>query len=139
MQDHGALGQEDPMVVLLKGWLAAVTLLAELWMGAGCGTDGHTFRGLALFLLPGGRPLRLGGVSGTAAAAGAGAGSGAGSTGAGAGSAGSAGAGSAGAGSGTASTFSSNRKGNAGAAGVYHIAVHVGELEAQIAQSNRAV
>ena len=32
-----------------------------------------------------------------------------------------------------------NRKGNAGAAGVYDITVHVGELEAQIAQSNRAV
>ena len=32
-----------------------------------------------------------------------------------------------------------NRKGNAGAAGVYDITVHVGELEAPIAQSNRAV
>ena len=32
-----------------------------------------------------------------------------------------------------------NRKGNAGAAGVYHIAVYVCEFEAQIAQSNRAV
>ena len=32
-----------------------------------------------------------------------------------------------------------NRKGNAGAAGVYDITVHVGELEAQITQSNGAV
>ena len=32
-----------------------------------------------------------------------------------------------------------NRKGNAGAPGVYHVAVHVGELKAQIPQSNRAV
>ena len=29
------------MVSLLKGWLAVVTLLAVLWMGAGGGTDGH--------------------------------------------------------------------------------------------------
>ena len=82
------------------------------WRSGGGGPGAGTlFGGLALFLLPGGRPLRLGAVSGTAAAAGAGAGSGAGSTGAGAGSAGvSAGAGSAGSagsGSGTASTFSS--------------------------------
>ena len=73
------------------------------WRSGGGGPGAGTlFGGLALFLLPGGRPLRLGAVSGTAAAAGAGAGSGAGSTGAGAGSAGSAGSG-----SGTASTFSS--------------------------------
>ena len=32
-----------------------------------------------------------------------------------------------------------NRKGNAGAPGVYHISIHVGEFEAQITQSNRAV
>ena len=38
MQDHRAL---ESMVSLLKGWLAVVTLLAVLWMGAGGGTDGH--------------------------------------------------------------------------------------------------
>ena len=32
-----------------------------------------------------------------------------------------------------------NREGNAGALGVYHISIHVGEFEAQITQSNRAV
>ena len=32
-----------------------------------------------------------------------------------------------------------NRKGNAGAPGVYHVAVHVCQFEAQITQSNRAV
>ena len=81
------------------------------WRSGGGGPG--LFGGLGLFLDPGGRPLRLGGVSGTAVGAGAGAGSGAGSTGAGAGSAGvSAGAGSAGsagvsAGAGSASAFSS--------------------------------
>ena len=128
------------------------------WRSGGGGPGAGTlFGGLGLFLLPGGRPLRLGGVSGTAAAAGAGAGSGAGSTGAGAGSAG---------GWGLrwcwlrglrwfghrvniflhfffrkilVFVVQKNRKGNAGAAGVYDITVHVGELEAQITQSNGAV
>ena len=101
----------------LWGWscLRRLSLRRLLALGTGGPGAGTLFGGLALFLDPGGRPLRLGAVSGTAAAAGAGAGSGAGSTGAGAGSAGvSAGAGSAGsvgaagsAGSGTASAFSS--------------------------------
>ena len=105
--------------------------------------------GLALFLLPGGRPLRFGTGAGVGGSAGtvAGAGSGSGSAGS---------AGSAAAGSGSEATAGSafsaisfkiilllvvqeNRKGNAGPAGIHHVAVYICQFEAQGAQGNGAV